>query len=215
MREARLETFLDALARTVAARALTGAPVTRLQEAIFDRAARTDATVPRGPAARPGTSEREPVDAFVSANLPAALDALAGRGDDLSAVGQAFHALTDDLVWAQRPAAPDEARGFREGHANATVVGIDGLEMRDDIRVGASLVGPGVPYPAHRHPPEELYLVLSEGQWRNSERDWWRPGVGGLVHNPPGIEHAMRAGDESPLLAIWCLLIDEGGSRAR
>jgi hypothetical protein len=30
------------------------------------------------------------------------------------------------------------------------------------------------------------------------------PGVGGIVHNPPGIIHAMRSIDE-PLLAVWIL----------
>jgi hypothetical protein len=30
-------------------------------------------------------------------------------------------------------------------------------------------------------------------------------GPGGTVHNPPDIVHAMRAGPEVPLLAIWLL----------
>ena len=34
---------------------------------------------------------------------------------------------------------------------------------------------------------------------------WHAPGPGRLVHNPPGIVHAMR-GTDVPLLAIWFLL---------
>lgn len=207
MREARLETFVGALAQAVAARAPAGSPVDRLQQAIFDHAAVPVDDAARFPARSAEKSEVEPIEAFVSTHLNAALTALERRDDDLRAVGKAFGALAGDLVWARRPAAGDEAPGFRDAHANATLIGMDGLEVRDDIRIGASLVAPAMSYPAHRHPPEELYLVLSDGEWRNSNQDWWRPGLGGLVHNPPGIEHAIRAG-EAPLFAIWCLLID-------
>jgi hypothetical protein len=47
-----------------------------------------------------------------------------------------------------------------------------------------------------------------------------RPGIGGTVRNPPGVVHAMRAG-ETPLLAVWGLLTaravgrKEGASQSR
>ena len=64
---------------------------------------------------------------------------------------------------------------------------------------------PEVRYPDHTHPPEELYLVLSDGDFRNAETEWTKPGIGGLFHNPPGIVHAMRSTDK-PLLAVWMLV---------
>ena len=67
-----------------------------------------------------------------------------------------------------------------------------------------SLVAPDVVYPRHRHPPEELYVVLSSGRWQQNDEPWFARGSGELVHNPPNIWHAMRAGDV-PLLVIWCL----------
>jgi hypothetical protein len=66
-------------------------------------------------------------------------------------------------------------------------------------------------YPDHRHPPEEIYLVLSSGQWRQARDPWHEPGIGGLVYNPPGIVHAMRS-TERPLLAFWFLWIEQTNS---
>lgn len=212
MRDRRLETFLAALAAAVAARAPAGSAVAGLQREIFARAgqAATDDAPVEG---RGGETDPHGMRAFVANHLDSALSRLGGQDEDLRAVGEAFRALGDDLNWARRPAGRDDPPGFRDTHANATLLGVDGVEVRGDIRIGASVLAPGTTYPAHRHPPEELYLVLSDGDWRNTETGWWTPGVGGLVHNPPGIEHAMRAGD-GPLFAIWCLLIEDGARAA-
>jgi len=66
------------------------------------------------------------------------------------------------------------------------------------------LLAPGVEYPDHRHPPEEGYLVMSGGDWRQDHGEWVRRDPGDTVHNVPDIWHAMRAG-EAPLLALWML----------
>ena len=95
-------------------------------------------------------------------------------------------------------------RPFADAHANATVVGPGGLEERDDVWMGINLMAPGIRYPEHRHPPEEVYLVLSGGRWRQDGGAWHEPRIGGLVHNPSNVAHAMRSGAR-PLLAVWCL----------
>ncbi len=116
----------------------------------------------------------------------------------------AMRKLSSQLAWWNRPDAALIGEPFASGHANATVIGKGGLEERDDVWVGISLLAPGVKYPVHQHPPEEVYLVLSQGHWQKNGGDWFEPGTGGLVHNPPGILHAMRSGS-TPLLATWCL----------
>ena len=93
---------------------------------------------------------------------------------------------------------------FHDNHANAEIVSPAGLERRDDVRIGVSLVAPDIDYPRHRHPPEELYVVLSPGEWMKSDGPMQAKQSGDIVHNPPGVWHAMRSGDV-PLLAIWCL----------
>ena len=117
-------------------------------------------------------------------------------------LADAIEALVPRLAWARRPGTV--AGEFYDGHANTLLAGPRGLERRDDVMVGMSLLAPGVRYPDHHHPPEEIYLVLTPGEWRQDTGPWHEPGVGGVVHNPPNIVHAMRAGD-TPLLALWFL----------
>ncbi len=81
---------------------------------------------------------------------------------------------------------------------------IRGLEPRGDVRIGVSLMAPDLQYPDHHHPPEEIYLALRKGEWRQEEGPWHEPGLGGLVFNPSNIVHAMWSTD-TPLLALWCL----------
>ena len=67
-------------------------------------------------------------------------------------------------------------------------------------------MAPHVTYVDHDHPPEEVYLALSPGEWWNTDMDWTDPGAGGLIYNRPGIRHAMRSG-AAPFLALWFLPI--------
>lgn len=125
----------------------------------------------------------------------------------------AFEALEPQLAWQAR-AIPDGLPGFAEGHASSRLLDRNGLEQRGGLVAGFSLVAPGVTYPKHDHPPEEIYLVLSGGEWWQAGGAWHAPGPGGIVHNPPGIRHAMR-GTSVPLLAIWFLLPPERRSPER
>lgn len=116
------------------------------------------------------------------------------------------------LAWYRRDHGMENASdNINAGHANAVIVGPGGVERRNDILIGVSLLAPSVRYPDHSHPPEETYLVLSEGKFRQGDGEWFEPGVGGTFYNPPGIVHAMRSGDK-PLFALWFLWAGQGGS---
>lgn len=136
--------------------------------------------------------------------LDAALAAARTGPGLIPALADALDALAPRLAWYRRPGAQPAMDRFHDAHASAVVVGAGGLERRDDVRVGVSLLAPQVRYPDHQHPPEEIYVVLTPGQWRQCDGPWHEPGAGGIVHNPPGIVHAMRS-RESPLLAVWFL----------
>jgi len=84
------------------------------------------------------------------------------------------------------------------------IVGPSGFEDRADLALGVSRLAPPVRYPDHDHPPEETYLVVTEGEFRQEDGDWFSPGIGGLFYNVPMIKHDMRSG-EAPLLAFWGL----------
>ncbi len=51
---------------------------------------------------------------------------------------------------------------------------------------------------------EEVYLVASDGEFRQGSGAWFTPGVGGTLYHSPGIVHAMRSSN-TPLLAFWLL----------
>ena len=96
---------------------------------------------------------------------------------------------------------------FYDSHANAMLIGPGGIEERSDVWVGVTVMTPRLVYPDHDHPPEEVYIAMSPGEWWNTEMDWTEPGPGGVIYNPPGILHAMRS-HAQPLLALWFLPID-------
>jgi quercetin dioxygenase-like cupin family protein len=131
------------------------------------------------------------------------LEAIFADGND---VVQAIAALDSRLQWYRRRTADVKDDVFWNGHANAMILGPGGLEVRDDVWIGVTLMAPDVVYVDHQHPPEEVYLALTAGEWWNSDMDWTEPGAGGLIYNPPGILHAMRSGPQ-PFLAVWLLPI--------
>lgn len=121
------------------------------------------------------------------------------------AVADALVPLLPHLVWRRRVSADLSNPDFYHGHANAMLAGPGGIEARDDLMFGMTLIAPGVLYPDHTHPPEEVYLALTPGEWWNARMDWTDPGPDGLIYNPPGIMHAMRAGAGQAFLALWVL----------
>lgn len=124
---------------------------------------------------------------------------------ECSSLLHAFAAISDKLPWYTRHAS--ELPGFENSHINAEIIGPNGLEVRSDVLVGVTLMHPNLTYPDHHHPPEEVYIVLSEGLWRQNDAPWWSPGIGGYVYNPPDILHAMQS-VETPLCAIWSLNLE-------
>jgi len=139
-------------------------------------------------------------------HLTVALEAAASGPAAAAALAKALAAIEPRLCWQRRPGAERMPMDFADGHANAVVVGDGGLEQRSDVRIGVSLMAPNIQYPDHRHPPEEVYVALSPGHWRQEARAWHEPGPGGVVYNEPNVIHAMRS-TQVPLLAVWCLWV--------
>ena len=139
--------------------------------------------------------------------LDGAYAAMAALPSPLPELASAFGGVEGRLRWERRRSAEPGNAAFYDGHANAMLMGPGGLEQREDVWVGATVMAPGITYPDHSHPPEEVSLALTLGQWWNAAMDWTEPGPGGLIYNPPGITHAMRSGRE-PFLAMWFLPVN-------
>ena len=195
-RDANLQLLLDLSARAILARA--GERGAAAAELVFSRLGARQGSL------LGGEGERL---AVCHAHLDGALNGMAAGASPLPELAAAFGAVEASLRWARRASAQPGDEPFYNGHANATLIGKGGLEQRDDVWVGATVMAPGVTYPDHSHPPEEVYLALTPGQWWNAEMDWSEPGPGGVIYNPPGILHAMRSGP-APFLALWFLPVD-------
>ena len=104
--------------------------------------------------------------AIISKNLP----------ENLNRLVSCAVSLADSLPWYQRDAANNPC--FMNGHINAQIMGPEGIEVRHDLIVGVTIMRPNVVYPDHQHEPEEIYIVLSNGRWRQGNGDWYTPGLG-------------------------------------
>ncbi|SFJ23078.1 Dimethlysulfonioproprionate lyase [Phyllobacterium sp. CL33Tsu] len=140
-------------------------------------------------------------------NLDSALGVDAGHAS-LARLIDRFRQIEPSVEWRRRSSNKTASDNFVDGHANAMILGPGGLEQRTDIWLGATLLAPNVRYPDHDHSPEEVYLVLSEGEFRQGEGEWFSPGIGGSFYNVPNIKHAMRSLDK-PLFAFWALCTDK------
>ncbi len=194
--------FLDAARDTVLALVETGTPAGDAAARISGALARSTGTLVASEAPAPPAC-RYLGDALARAREVASIAPLA----------EALSELVPELAWRRRPGAEAHGEAFRDGHANALIVGPEGLERRSDVLVGVSLVAPGVRYIDHQHPPEEIYIVMSEGEWYREGKGWYAPGAGGTVYHSPNVVHAMRAGS-APVLALWMLWVDPAAASA-
>ena len=191
-----LERVLDAARDFLAGRVEAGTPPGDAARRIFGALAS-----PAGVIA-PGGAPPPPAYRY----LPSALER-ARAAPEVSSLADAFAALDPELTWVRRPDSEEHGETFRDGHANAWLVGPTGREQRSDVLVGASLLAPGIRYIDHHHPPEEIYIVMSEGEWYREDRGWHTPGVGGVVPQP----FQRRARDARRPGAAPCHLAPPGG----
>ncbi len=63
--------------------------------------------------------------------------------------------------WAEFYEEDDWSRSFLPNFANGEGIGPDGRFFNSKIILGLFLLGPNTHYPAHAHPAEEFYLILS------------------------------------------------------
>ena len=147
-------------------------------------------------------SNLQPVCEYIPESLKFSRD----QALELKQLAVKFESLYQQLPWYPSDRSTNKKSAFYNGHANAVMTGHGGLEEHTSVRFGVSLIAPNIEYPNHQHPPEEGYLVISEGDWRQANSDWFHRKPGDTVHNVPNIWHAMRSG-KSPLLAVWMLWI--------
>jgi len=109
--------------------------------------------------------------------------------------------------WRQNPNYTEANMGaaFMAGYGYVEFAGPkDALFYAPGIRVGILLLGPGLHYPPHAHPAEEIYHPLTDGGlWRRGEEEWRTIPAGAAIHHAPMIAHETKATDRT-LLALYC-----------
>jgi hypothetical protein len=191
-RSPTLQAFLTALETTILDVSDAGSDHARVTKKTFAALAEPGPQTPRQRTENPACTHIQPV-----------LDT-AENIRSVKALTAAFRALEPEIAWSARADRKTDDPNFPNAHATGMIIGDGGLEARQDLRMGASLLAPETFYPNHQHPPEEVYIALSPGNWRQEAGPWREPGIGGLVYNSPNIIHAMQSG-ASALLAIWML----------
>lgn len=197
-RNEKLQRFIDATEAGIRARATHCPDAMLMADRIFS--ALQD----------PGGVDGKNIPARLAAcgHLESALGQARNGPDPIPELADAFAGIEPEFAWYRRQEAAQVAEDFFNGHANAIIVGKGGLEVRQDVLIGVSLVAPEIHYPRHHHPPEELYVVLSSGKWMQDDNPLALKRSGDLVHNSPNAWHAMQATKE-PLLAVWCLWVGD------
>jgi hypothetical protein len=146
---------------------------------------------------------------FVPAPLPDAIPAARLLAAALHGTSLAAHIaqVAPQFRWRQNPNYTETNMGvaFMAGYGYVEFAGPkEALFRAPDIRVGLLLLGPGLHYPLHAHPAEEVYHPLTAGGlWRRGEEDWRTVAVGHAIHHAPMVPHESKATDRT-LLALYC-----------
>lgn len=189
-----LQDFIDLAQRLFDSESLPS-PARELSRKVF---ARMGAEIDNGKR----SGDRYPVCDYLDLALAPHLE----KDSTCGAAARGIKALEPYVGWQRRTSGANGSDDYIERHANGMIVGPGGMESRYDIQLGFSLLAPHTRYPDHHHMPEEAYVLLTPGQFKQADGDWFDPGIGGGLYNESNILHAMRSDDE-PLLVMWCLLV--------
>jgi len=134
--------------------------------------------------------------------------ALGQAGTGVGTIGMALAAVAPRLTWTQNPnyrRSPPSPE-FLDNYGYAVLAGpSDGppaLARHDQLAFGVLLLGPHTHYPLHHHPAAEVYIPLNRAEWWRGDGPWREEAAGAVIHHPPNMPHATRAGG-APLLALY------------
>ena len=123
-----------------------------------------------------------------------------GRIDEPPALPPERHAARCDAALAT--AGTDWVAVYADREHMANVLFLAGFEPR--FEEALLLLGPGMHYPDHVHPAEEIYHLLGgTAEWWRPDEGWRRKAPGTVIRHPSMMRHAMRTGGE-PMLALYC-----------
>lgn len=186
------------LVRTM--RSLVGLLLRMLSRADLDEPAAVLEAAARAAQHRPARGGRSSTkgDLVAQQQLPAALDlADAGPAGQLAPASRALAAAAHWTQTASYVEAPPHP-GFLDGYPHAGLLGpaAEGALLEtpgDRLMLGLLLHAPGLDYPHHLHPADEVYVPLTAADWSSGAADPYRCRPAGVpIHHAPRQPHAMR-----------------------
>ena len=124
-------------------------------------------------------------------------------GGPIAELSRAINVIAPDLRWYRSRTGPFASINFVRGHAHALMVGPGGMEERDDVHIGATIMAPYSRFPDHRRKHPTVFLALSRAEVRLKDDDWIVRSPGGIFFSDEGNELALRC-TGNPLLLVWC-----------
>lgn len=129
-----------------------------------------------------------------------------GVDEPCARIAASFAVIAEAQAWQQNPNYVSEppSATFLDNYGYVEFVGPGRAIQNSSVRVGLLLLGPGLLYPPHVHPAEEVYHVVSGlARWWQQGADWRHQPVGTAIHHLPNVPHSTAC-DEEPLLALYC-----------
>lgn len=112
--------------------------------------------------------------------------------------------------WTEFYAEDDWSASFLHLFANGEGVGPDGRLVDDQVVLGLYLFGPGLHYPAHAHPAEEIYVPLvGDAEFEvGAGRGHRRRVAGDVVVHRSDVSHSIRTATAAFGIYAWRGAID-------
>ncbi|WP_244490326.1 dimethylsulfonioproprionate lyase family protein [Rhizobium sp. Root708] len=152
----------------------------------------------------PGAVANKPVTVMpLASQMQFALRHLSQKGPSFAEVAAAIGDLAKSLEWVASKTGPFASLNIEHTHAHAVVAGASGVEERDDVALGLTIMAPYTRFPDHIQYRSRVFLALSDCEFSCDDKGWQRGSVGSIFFNDAGHNVAMRC-TARPLLAAWC-----------
>ncbi|MDA1075570.1 MAG: dimethylsulfonioproprionate lyase family protein [Proteobacteria bacterium] len=116
-------------------------------------------------------------------------------------LGPALSAARSLLHWQRNPNYAQAA--FVHNYCYCELMGPEGHARNPHFALGLLYLNEHTHYPAHAHPAEEIYHVLTaNSQWRSGSKAWQVHTAGDRIFHPARVPHEMKTHDQ-PLLALY------------
>ena len=124
--------------------------------------------------------------------------------DNLLELYQAAQNACDHVRWTEFYEEDAWSRSFLGEFANGEGIGPDGTLYHPNIILGLFILGPEATYPAHAHPAEEFYIVLTgKPQFKvGVASDFETKHSGEVILHHSNMSHSIRSSN-APLFAIF------------